>query len=232
MHLQHNDLLFMQVFLRFRDMQSFSVLNYDHFSAFLLKICYTHWNLLCRDAGGTTLLYRHKSRDFSTFTARLKTQSVLETCIDPGPKILPLLLQEDHKVIKVEPREQGFAFLMMDYIAEDSESLFIIQIFTVPTGTKELCPFVTKGNSINVRLEDIWDLLWFDNEMMSGDSPLMILPFATVPPPVLALPSVNIDTWLSGNYFPLTKMALVPIWMISLPFCFSLLADYCIDLTV
>lgn len=94
--------------------------------------------------GAKTRLHRHKRRDFSTFTARLKAQSALETCIDPGPQKLPFfffLLQKDQRVITVEPGEQGFACLMMDYIADDSEMSFIIQIFTVSTGTTELCPF-------------------------------------------------------------------------------------------
>lgn len=75
-------------------------------------------------------MHRHKRRDFSTFTARVKAQSAFETCIDPGPQKLHFfLLQKDQKVITVEPGEQGFAFLMMDYIADDSESSF--QIFSV-----------------------------------------------------------------------------------------------------
>ena len=39
-------------------------------------------------------------------------------------------MQNEQKVITVEPGEWGFAFLMMDYIANDGESSLIIQIFS------------------------------------------------------------------------------------------------------
>lgn len=52
-------------------------------------------------------------------------------------------MHRDKKIITVEPGERGFASLMVDYIADDSESSFIIQIFTVFTGSIDLCRFVT-----------------------------------------------------------------------------------------
>lgn len=89
---------------------------------------------------GKTGLHRHKRRTFSTLIERWKAQSALETCIDPWPQKIPL----STAVITVEPAEQSFAAVMMDYIADDSESAIMIQI-GVYQYTIDLRPFVTWG---------------------------------------------------------------------------------------